>query len=246
MLSETRRCPKCAGNVLDDKDGRYCLQCGWRPTVKAPQPATRLVSSKGHSPEFESNLVAAYLSETNDMTELVRRFLLERSEFRAVLGDVWQEQDLEHRFTLWHLAFAESVSALGPRIALKAAALASLHRLHQGSFDIIINRRYVVHGGRPYSPRVLNLSLKLMACASYQWLRIQEVERCLTPIADAGNVRAAAYVAVKSAHSLSRRLLGGLGSDIDLVHALLTRALWEDKYRPVVINVDGVILDITY
>ncbi len=39
-------CPKCAGRLMTEEEGRYCLICGWRPTV-AVRPRVREPGRRG-------------------------------------------------------------------------------------------------------------------------------------------------------------------------------------------------------
>ena len=120
--------------------------------------------------------------------------------------------------------------------------------LQRYSLDRFINRSRKPTGGRPLSAKITDLSLKLVLCASYQWLRRELVE-CEMAARSAEYrkiARSTAYTLIRNAHLLSRRILWGLGPDIDSMHTVLTRALWEDTYRPIVIAVNGRIADISY
>ncbi len=95
--------------------------------------------------------------------------------------------------------------------------------------------------------------MKLVLCASYQWLRSQEVERkiLLYPLEKRKEARSAAYASVKNAFFLSNKILFNLGPDLQYMHEALSRTLWEGKYEPIIIfrgKIQGkkLILGVTY
>jgi hypothetical protein len=192
--------------------------------------------------------VEEYLNETNDATEKTRRILSEKKDFVKILEDFWHQQNLAQRFTLEHLVLLECYSTFDEEIDSKLQRLESIKLLRHFRLDEVLGRSRRLIGGRPTGTKVIDLALKMVLCASYQWLRTIEVEREIAKSmsAERKKARAAAYMSVKNAHRLARRILFRLGPDIDLVHAILTRALWEEKYQPVVITVDGYISDVTY
>lgn len=241
-------CPKCGGSVLADYNDFFCLQCGWRPNVGVLLPAKKHCVRKKFTPQFNAILLEEYLQETSDATEKLKRNLHERKEFRKMLEHLWRQEDLAQRITLAHVALAECYSAFGVKTAERLENLESFKYLQRFSLDRFINRSRKPTGGRPLSAKITDLSLKLVLCASYQWLRRELVE-CEMAARSAEYrkiARSTAYTLIRNAHLLSRRILWRLGPDIDSMHTVLTRALWEDTYRPIVIVVNGRIADISY
>lgn len=242
-------CPRCGGNLLGKGDGCCCLQCGWRPCSKILQQIERKPNRVRVASvvPFEG-LVEEYLNDTNDATEKAKRLLSEKKDVVRILEHVWHQPNLAQKFTLKHLALLECYSAFGEGINQKLQNLESFKFLRHFRLDAVLGRSHGLIGGRPTSAKVVDLALKMVLCASYQWLRTIEVEREIakSKSAERKKARAAAYMSVKNAHQLARHILFRLGPDIDQFHAILTRALWEDKYQPVVITVHGLISDVTY
>lgn len=240
-------CPKCGGNLLGKSDDFYCLQCGWRPGIKTLQQIERNRVRTVSPVPFEG-LVEEYLNETNNATEKAKHLLYERKDFIRMLEHLWHQENLAQRFTMKHFMLLECYSAFDVEIADKLQDLESVKFLSRYRLDMALNRPHRLIGGRSFSAKVTDLALKMVLCASYQWLRTLEVEREVAKSRPAGRgkARTAAYMSMKNAHRLARRILFALGPDIDLSHAILTRALWEDKYPPIVIAVKGIIADVTY
>ena len=242
-------CLRCGGNLLGKGDDCYCLQCGWRPGSEILQRIERKSNRvMAVSVVPLEGLVEEYLNETNDATQKAKRLLSDKKGLVKILEHFWHQHNLAQRFTLQHLALLECFSILDEELDNKLEQLESFKVLRHFRLDGVLGTSHRPTGGRPTSTKVIDLALKMVLCASYQWLRTVEVEREIAKSmsAERKKARAAAYMSVKNAHRLSRRILFRLGPDIDLVHTILTRALWEEKYQPVVITVDGYISDVTY
>jgi predicted nucleic acid-binding Zn-ribbon protein len=241
-------CHRC-GNILSDSNELFCLQCGWRTDTNIPQRIERKLKSVRVAPVVPfKGLVEEYLDDTNDATQKAKRLLSENKELVRFFEYYWFQQNLAQRFTLYDLFLLECYAAYDEEIENRFPDFESIIFLRRFRLDNTLGTSHKPIGGRPISAKVFDLALKLVLCASYQWLRTLEVEREIAKsmYADRKKVRAAAYMSVKNAHQLARRILFRLGPDIDLVHAILTRAIWEDKYQPVVITVNGYVSDVTY
>jgi len=242
-------CPRCGGSLLGKGDDCCCLQCDWRPGHKILQQIERKPNRvRVASVVPLEGLVEEYLNDTNDATEKAKRLLSGKKDIVRILEHVWHQQNLAQKFTLKHIALLECYSTFDEEINQELQNLESFKLLKHFRLDAVLGRSHRLIGGRPTSAKVIDLALKMVLCASYQWLRTIEVEREIgnSKSAERKKARAAAYMSVKNAHQLARHILFRLGSDIDQFHAILTRALWEEKYRPVVITVRGDISDVTY
>lgn len=242
------RCPKCDGNILEDPDDPYCLQCGCRTFSPVYPPAKRHRNQCIPKERFKGGLLEEYLNETLEETEKVKCFLRQHLRVRHMLDDLWHKDKLAQSFTLRHAILLDCYSALGENACELLEHLNTRRFLDRYSLLISFNELPRPHGGRRWDARTIDLAIKLVACASYQWLLERETERemAMHPGRDSRSVRPWAHARLKSAHRLSRRILMALGPDIDLRHAAVTRALWEDKYRPIVLFEKGLTLDICY
>ena len=242
------RCPKCEGNILEDLNGPYCLQCGCRTFSPVYPPAKRHRNQCMPNERFKGGLLEEYLSETLEETEKVKHFLCRHVGVRHILDDLWHKDKLAQSFTLRHVILLDCYSALGENAGELLEHLNTLRYLDRYSLLSFLNTLPKPQGGRRWSARTIDLTIKLLTGASYQWLleRETEKEKALHSGWDSRRVRPWAHARLKSAHRLSRRILRALGPDIELRHAAATRALWEDKYKPIVLFEKGLIADVCY
>ena len=248
------RCHRCGGVILQD-DSPYCLQCGWRPSPTVlvedkPYPVKKRVAWQFH--RLLPALLEEYLIETDQATEKARQALQQKKDFEQTLRSLWNDEGFAEKITWRFLATLECYCVLGEKAAERLIStmdkLKTLQHLDRYPLDRWLKGGRRLKGGRPWNTRVFDLAIKLALCASYQWLLGQEVERARA--AYPGHERkvalSAAHMRLRNAHRLSRRILLMLGPELDLLHAILTMALWEDKYRPLVLQEKGMIADICY
>ena len=246
------RCPKCGGNLLEDTDGPYCLQCGCRPSNQsyplAKRHRNRHIPNERFNGALKAALLEGCLSETQEETEKVKRFLCRHVGLRRVLDDLWHKDNLAQSFTLRHVVLLDCYSALGENACELPEHLNTLRYLDRYSLLTFLNTLPRPNGGRRWSVRTIDLAIKLLAGASYQWLLQREIERekMCHPRWGSREVHPRAQAPLKSAHRLYLRILRALGPDIELRHAAATRALWEEKYNPIVLFEKGLVVDICY
>lgn len=242
------RCRKCGGNILKDPDGSYCLQCGCCTFSPVYLPAERHHNQHIPNEWFKEVLLEEYLSEIQEETDKVKRLLCRHVRALHLLEDLWHGDKLAQSFTLRHVILLDCYSALGENAGELLEHLNTRRYLDRYSLLTFLNKLPRPHGGRRWSARTIDLAIKLLACASYQWLleRETEKEKALHPGWDSRRVRPWAHARLKSAHRLFRRVLRELGPDVELRHAAATRALWEDKYKPIVLFEKGLIAGVCY
>lgn len=245
------QCVKCGGKILEDVDGPYCLQCGWRPSNPAYLPTKRHRNQHIHNKQFEGMLLEEYLSETMEESEKVKLFLRRHAGVRHILEDVWQNENLAENITLRHIVRLDCYSVVGENDCAVLEHLNAMRYLDRHSLLSFLTTLPRSHGGRRWDARTIDLAIKLLAGASYQWLLEREMEREKEwhPRWESRKVRPPAHARLKSAHRLFRRalrLLSAVGLDIELRHSAVTRALWEDKYNPTVLFEKGLIVAVCY
>ncbi len=232
------------------EDGLYCLQCGCRPTIAPVQPTEKHCAV---TQSFESIFLEEYLREIEEATEKAKQALREKKGFRRMLEELWYKEGLADKLTSRHLTLVECYSLLDYDAVGKLENGKAFSFLDRYSFATALNESHGKVGGHPFSRNTTDLALKLVLCASYQWLRSQEVERkiLLYPLEKRKEARSAAYASIKNAFLLSNKILFRLGLDLQYIHEALSRALWEDKYKPIIIfgeRIQGkrLIVGVTY
>ena len=245
------RCEKCGGNILKDTEGPYCFQCGRRPSNPAYLPAKKHRNQYIHNRQFEGVLEEEYLIETNEETEKVKLLLRQHPGVRQMLEDVWQSEKLADNLTLRHMVLLDCYSVVAKNDCELLERINTLRYLDRHSLFSFLNTLPRPHGGRRWDTRTIDLAIKLLAGASYQWLLEREIvrEKEWHPRWDSRKVRPPAHARLKSARRLFRRalrLLSAVGLDIELRHSAATRALWEDKYKPIALFEKGLIVDVCY
>lgn len=245
------RCVRCEGNILEDLEGPYCLQCGWRPNNPVYLRAKRHRNQHIHNKQFEGLLVEEYLIKTNEETEKVKLLLRQHPGVRQMLEDVWQREKLAENLTLRHMVLLNCYSVVTENDCEVLEYINALRYLDRHSLLTYFNTLPRPRGGRRWDARTIDLAIKLLAGASYQWLLERETvrENECHPRWESRKTHPPAHARLKSAHRLFRRalrLLRAVGLDIELRHSAATRALWEDKYNPTVLFEKGLIVDVCY